>query len=233
MKRVAILQPNYIPWRGYFDLINYVDEFIIYDDAQYTKRDWRNRNIIKTPKGLSWLSIPVEVKGKYLQKIKDTKISSSFWQKKHLDTIKFCYLKAKYFKLIYSLIEPLYIRKPYVYLSETNINFLKGINSFLDIKTVISKSSDFSLPHGKNDRLIYLVKKAKGDIYVSGNSAKNYLDLNVFANNEVSVEWYNYNHLIEYEQLWGKFENFVSVIDLLMNVGPKSKTHINLNKKYL
>ena len=97
-----------------------------------------------------------------------------------------------------------------------------------DIKTVISKSSDFSLPNGKNDKLIYLVKKAKGDIYVSGNSAKNYIDINVFTNNKVAVEWYNYDHLIEYEQLWGKFENFVSVIDLLMNVGPTSKRHINL-----
>ena len=84
MKKIAILQSNYIPWKGYFDIINMVDEFVLYDDMQYTRRDWRNRNKIKTPNGLQWLTIPVQVKGKYLQKIKETKISEKKWTKNHL-----------------------------------------------------------------------------------------------------------------------------------------------------
>ena len=81
MKKVAILQSNYIPWKGYFDLINMVDEFILYDDMQYTRRDWRNRNKIKTPQGLQWLTIPVEIKGKFFQKINETKVSEKDWAK--------------------------------------------------------------------------------------------------------------------------------------------------------
>ena len=97
IKKVAIIQSNYVPWKGYFDIINKVDEFILYDDVQYTRRDWRNRNKIKTPNGLHWLTIPVEVKGKYNQKIKDTIISEFNWTKKHWNAIKFNYANSKYF----------------------------------------------------------------------------------------------------------------------------------------
>ena len=114
MKKVAILQSNYIPWRGYFDLINYVDEFIIYDDVQYTKRDWRNRNLIKTKNGLIWLTIPVEVKGNYFQKIKDTKIVDNFWQLKHLKSL-LNYSKSRYYDLILSLFEPVYKKQAFKY----------------------------------------------------------------------------------------------------------------------
>ena len=97
MKKIAISQSNYIPWKGYFDLINRVDEFILYDDAQFTRRDWRNRNKIKTPNGTQWLTIPVDVKGRYLQKINETKVSDKKWAIKHWKQIKQNYFKAKYF----------------------------------------------------------------------------------------------------------------------------------------
>lgn len=96
-KKIAILQSNYIPWKGYFDLINLVDEFILYDDMQYTRRDWRNRNRIKTANGERWLTIPVEVKGKYFQKIKDTVVSDAAWNRKHWDSIVHSYSRAGYF----------------------------------------------------------------------------------------------------------------------------------------
>ncbi len=98
MKKVAILQSNYIPWKGYFDLINMVDEFILYNDMQYTRRDWRNRNKIKTPQGLQWLTIPVEIKGKFFQKINERKVSEKDSAKKHWQTILRNYSKANYFK---------------------------------------------------------------------------------------------------------------------------------------
>ena len=97
-KRVAIVQSNYIPWKGYFDLINSVDEFVLFDDMQYTRRDWRNRNKIKTPQGLKWLSIPVKVKGKYYQKINETKIEKRDWANKHWKTISMNYRDSPHFK---------------------------------------------------------------------------------------------------------------------------------------
>src|SRR5438046_4323553 len=93
-RKAAIVQSNYIPWKGYFDLIRRVDEFILYDDVQYTRRDWRNRNLIKTPQGLRWLTIPVEVKGKYYQSIRDTKIADPVWAASHWQTIVHNYGRA-------------------------------------------------------------------------------------------------------------------------------------------
>lgn len=221
-KRVAISQSNYIPWRGYFDLINYVDEFIIFDDMQYTKRDWRNRNLIKTPKGLQWLTIPVRVKGKFNQKIKDTEIIDNHWQNIHLKSIRLNYSKSKYFDSIISMLEPLYKLKNFRNLSLCNIEFIKLINKFLKIKTKISYSSDFLLLNDKNERLASLVEQTSGNIYVSGPSAQNYLNDEIFNSKNISVEWFNYDNYKEYNQLWGNFKNNVSIIDLLMNEGSNS-----------
>src|SRR5579871_4764093 len=120
MKKVAIIQSNYIPWRGYFDMIHMVDEFILYDDMQYTRRDWRNRNKIKTPHGLAWLTIPVEVKGKYFQKINETLVSEPNWAKDHWATIRQFYSKAKYFKDYKDAFEDFYLTTEEKYLSQVN-----------------------------------------------------------------------------------------------------------------
>ena len=119
-KKAAIVQSNYIPWKGYFDLINKVDEFILYDNVQYTRRDWRNRNKIKTPNGLMWLTIPVEVKGNYLQKVKDTVIGNPKWNREHWQAIIHNYAKAKYFKDYKALFEDLYLGMQERYLSIIN-----------------------------------------------------------------------------------------------------------------
>ena len=119
MKKLAILQSNYIPWKGYFDMIAYVDEFIFYDDVQYTRRDWRNKNYIKTPQGLQRLTVPVKVKGKYLQTIKETEINEGNWAQKHLKAISVNYRRSPHFKEIMDLIEPIYLNE-YAHLSELN-----------------------------------------------------------------------------------------------------------------
>src|SRR6266542_1166967 len=139
-KKVAILQSSYIPWKGYFDLINLVDEFILFDDMQYTRRDWRNRNIIKTPKGPIWLTIPVEVKGKYYQKIKDTIISDPNWGKTHWATVVHNYSKARYFAMYREVFENLYLNSEEKFLSRVNYLFLSAICEILGIKTKISWS---------------------------------------------------------------------------------------------
>jgi hypothetical protein len=127
LKKIAILQSYYIPWRGYFDMIAAVDEFILYDDMQFTRRDWRNRNKIKTPKGEQWLSVPVQVKGKYHQKIKETQIDGSAWQKSHWGTLRQNYSKAQFFDEIASWLEPLYTNQNYSNLSQMNRNFIEAI----------------------------------------------------------------------------------------------------------
>ena len=176
MKKVAILQSNYIPWKGYFDLINMVDEFILYDDMQYTRRDWRNRNKIKTPQGLQWLTIPVEIKGKFFQKIKDTRITDKKWNIKHWRTISQNYSKAKYFKDYKDIFEELYLTCDEEYLSQINYKFITTINEILEIKTKLRWSSEFELVDGQTEKLLGICKDCNADIYLSGPAAKDYFN---------------------------------------------------------
>ena len=138
MRKVAIVQSNYIPWEGYFDLINSVDEFILFDDMQYTKRDWRNRNKIKTSQGLIWLTIPVQVKGKYFQAINDTEISDQTWNQVHWKSILNNYVNANYFSDYKEIFEDLYLNCNEQFLSQINYRFLTRICDILGIKTQIS-----------------------------------------------------------------------------------------------
>ncbi len=222
MKKIAILQSNYIPWKGYFDLINMVDEFIFYDDMQYTKRDWRNRNKIKTSQGLQWLSIPVEVKGKYFQKINETKISEQDWAKKHWQTIKSNYSKAKYFKEYKDLFEELYMTCHEEYLSQVNYRFIMAICKILGITTKIRYSSEFELMEGQTQKLLGICKDCDGDVYLSGPAAKNYFNEDLAKKENIRVEWMDYSGYKEYEQLFTDFEHGVSILDLIFNEGPNA-----------
>jgi hypothetical protein len=220
MKKIAILQSNYIPWKGYFDLINMVDEFILYDDMQYTRRDWRNRNKIKTSNGLLWLTIPVEVKGKYFQKINETKISEKDWAKKHWQTIALNYAKTKYFKEYKDRFEELYLGDNEEYLSQINYKFIMAINDVLGISTKIRWSSEFDLVDGQTERLLGICKDCQADVYISGPAAKDYLDESLFEAENIKVEWMDYSGYSEYAQSYPPFEHGVSILDLIFNEGP-------------
>lgn len=134
-KIVAILQSNYIPWKGYFDLINSVDEFVLYDEVQYTRRDWRNRNKIKTPDGVQWLTIPVEVKGKYFQKINETLIGDKDWAQNHWTRIRCAYGKAPFFKQYQDIFEELYSQWHADLLSRVNESFIRQLCKLFGIET--------------------------------------------------------------------------------------------------
>ena len=175
MKKIAILQSNYIPWKGYFDLINMVDEFIFYDEVQYTKNDWRNRNKIKTPQGIQWLTIPVRQES-LDQKIKDTKISDKKWNIKHWRTISQNYSKSKYFKDYKDIFEELYLTCDEEYLSQINYKFITTINEILEIKTKLRWSSEFELVDGQTEKLLGICKDCNADIYLSGPAAKDYFN---------------------------------------------------------
>ena len=191
-KKVAILQSNYIPWKGYFDMIAYVDEFIIFDDAQYTKNDWRNRNLIKTPQGVKWLTVPV---GKNIQRrICDVEIDSK-WQSKHWKTLISNYGRAQCFPEIASWLETMYLSKRYNYLSELNRTFIEKICDYLGIRTVISNSWDYELGDGKTSRLINLCLQAGGTEYVTGLSAASYIEEERFCEEGVKLKWFDYESL--------------------------------------
>jgi len=225
-KKVIITQSNYIPWKGYFDAIQLVDEVILYDDVQYTKRDWRNRNKIKTPQGVKWLSIPVEVKGKYFQAIKDTKISEPKWNVKHWNTLQGNYAKAPFFKEYQEFFKDLYLNCEEEYLSLINFRFLEGINKILGIDTPMRFSSDFELVDGKTDRLVDLCKKLGATDYYSGPAAKDYMDEDLFTQEGVKVHYLDYSGYPEYEQLNPPFTHGVSILDLIFNVGEDSPSYM-------
>lgn len=229
-KKIAILQSNYIPWKGYFDIIDSVDEFIFYDEMQYTKNDWRNRNKIKTQNGLLWLSIPTETKGHLQNKINEVKITDKRWAKKHWTSISNAYAKAPYFKEFKELFENLYNEcSKEKYLCQVNYKFITAISNLLGITTKISFSQDYGLIAGKTERLVDLVKKAKGTTYLSGLAAKNYLDEKLFAEANIKLEWMEYSKYQEYPQLHPPFEHGVSILDLIFNTGLKSIEYIRGN----
>lgn len=226
MKRIAISQSNYIPWKGYFDLINSVDEFVIYDDMQYTKRDWRNRNLIKTPNGAQWLSIPVEVKGKFTQKIKEVKVVGMQWREKHLESLRHNYSKALCFKEYYAWFEALLMGIKSMYLSEINTCILREINAFLGISTQISYSWDYVLVGDRTQKLINICKQAGASIYVSGPSARDYFNEGFAMQAGIKVEWFDYSNYKEYAQLFPPFTHNVSVLDLIFNMGKDAPLYL-------
>jgi len=222
-KKVAILQSNYIPWKGYFDLINMVDEFILYDDMQYTRRDWRNRNIIKTASGPLWLTIPVDVKGKYFQKIKEAKISNPLWWKKHWKSISHNYAKAEFFDNYRETFERLYREcEGEELLSMVNYSFIKAICGILGIDTKITWSMDYTLSEGKTERHVAICADAGARHYVSGPAAKVYIEEELFREAGIGLSHMDYSGYPEYRQLFGEFTHKVSVIDLIFNEGPEA-----------
>lgn len=223
MKKIAVLQSNYIPWKGYFDLIASVDEFIIYDEMQYTKNDWRNRNKIKTKNGLEWLTIPVKVEN-LNQKIDETIVSDIKWVKKHKATLQTNYGKAKNFNQTKEFIFDIYNKAATTNnLSKINYLFIKYICKYLGINTKITHSTDYTLSEGKTERLVDLCLQVGATTYLSGPSAKDYIDQSLFDKKNISLQWMDYSDYNEYEQLNARFEHGVSILDLIFNEGKDSK----------
>lgn len=230
MKRVAILQSNYIPWKGYFDIISQVDLFIFHDDLQYTKNDWRNRNKIKTAQGLEWLTIPCGTSEKRL--ICEVSLNDRLWQKKHWQRIKQSYQNAPFFKDFQDFFEDIYLSKAWTNLSELNQYIIQTISrEYLGINTAFADSRSYYLTQKKADRVKELLEKCGATHYLSGPSAKDYLSVDFLAESGICLEWMNYNDYPEYPQLYGDFVHQVSVIDLLMNTGSQAIDFIHKKQK--
>jgi hypothetical protein len=224
MKRVAILQSNYVPWKGYFDIIAAVDEFILYDDVQFTKNDWRNRNRIKTPQGPQWLTIPTGPNIR--RRICDVSIPSAAWRVAHWKTLVQNYRKTPSFERIATWLEPLYFQSVHTDLSTINRTFIEAICTYLGITTNLSWVWEYETAAGQTERLVDLCLQVGATEYVSGPGARAYLDVAAFAARNIVVTWFDYAGYPEYPQLWGPFEHRVSILDLLFNCGTSAPRYM-------
>lgn len=224
--RIAIIQSCYIPWRGFFDLVGRCDEYVIYDCAQFVKRHWHNRNRIKTAAGPEWLTIPVISRGRYKQPIDAVEISEA-WADKHWRAIELAYRRSPYFDALAASVRGWYERAAKErLLTEINAIFLTEIAKSLGVATRIVRDTMYPASGAKSERLLAIIRAAGADRYLSGPSAKAYLDEALFASAGVAVEWMSYQGYRDYPQLYGPFEPAVSVLDLLFNVGSEAPRYI-------
>ena len=220
--RVAILQSNYIPWKGYFDLMNSVDEFILYDCVQYTRSDLRNRNRIRCGDGCCFLTIPVSVPDRFETPIDAVEACDDHWRRKHFQALVCNYGRTPGFRLWGELFRELYLGGRERNLSRINRSFLEAVNRLLGIRTVLHDAREFALPAGmeRTRRLVELCRRLGASTYLSGPAAKCYLDETAFREAGIEVEWMNYEGYPEYPQRGiGPFVHQVSVLDLLFNTG--------------
>lgn len=214
--RCAISQSNYIPWRGYFQLISEVDIFVFYDDVQYTKRDWRSRNQIMTPKGPIWLTIPV---GKNRNRIiEEVTLPDGEWRDNHLETIRRVYSKQPFFGPLMDIIEPWFVNREIQTLSEFNQGIIRDICAYLGIKTQFLKSSDLGIKGDRVERLIGICKSIGADEYLTGPAAKNYIDSD-FENSGLKLSWMEYGPFGTYPQIGPEFVNEISIVDTIVMLG--------------
>ena len=225
-KTICIMQSNYAPWKGYFDLMRLTDELVLYDDVQYTRRDWRNRNRLKSPSGIRWLTIPVNVKGRYFQQIDETTVSDPDWATRHWETLATWYGKAPFFERYRPALEEFYAATRERYLSQINRRLLELLRDLLGISTRFSWSSDYPASGRKTERLLAICHAAGADRYVSGPAARAYLEEDRFRAAGVEVVWMSYVGYPTYPQLYPPFEHGVSVLDLLFNVGDEAPRYM-------
>ncbi len=225
MKKVAVLQSNYIPWKGYFDIIHDVDEFIFHDDLQYTKNDWRNRNKIITQQGLFWLSIPVGSDEHRL--IDEVKMKDGQWQKNHYQILYMAYHKASYWKKYEDFFQYVYLERQWEYLFEINRFLITHIShDFLHINTKFSDSRMYPTHGVKHEKLLSLVQASGADLYVSGPAARNYIITDDYDKAGIEIVWKDYTGYPEYQQMSKCFMHQVSVLDLLFNMGDDAPYYI-------
>jgi WbqC-like protein family len=224
-QRVAILQSNYLPWKGYFDLIHDVDLFVFYDDVQYTKNDWRNRNKIKTPNGPMWLTVPT---GTALDRLVcDVRLNDAHWAQKHWKSLQQFYSAAPHFKRYQAFFEQVYLGTRWESLSELNQYLIKAISrDHLGIQTRFADSRAYPTPGRKLDRLMELLAQLDAKTYVSGPAAKSYIDAVRFEQAGIELVYKSYEGYPQYEQRYPPFEHSVSIVDLLFNTGPEASSYV-------
>ncbi len=232
MKSVAIMQPTYLPWSGYFGLLESVDTFVILDNVQFAKRSWQQRNKIKTPNGSRWLTVPIESKGKRDQVIEKTIINSEKdFSSQHKKSIEVNYAKSRFFKNEYKQIFKL-INPGKKFLAELNLDLIEYFCYRLSIKTKIIKASQINCSGAKANLLFSICNTLGAQTYISPPGSKEYLkEGSLFDSSNIKVNYFNFNHP-KYEQLWGEFLPYMSLIDMIFNCGDESIELIKDNIKF-
>lgn len=232
-KTLMVLQPSYIPWLGFWEMLISSDIILIYDNVQFDKNGWRNRNKIKTPDGSSWITIPVLQSGRFGQKNYEVECATNkIWAKKHLKTFINFYKKSPYFDEIYELCEKI-LNKPSSKLLDIQLSFLQEIAMYLDIDTQFILSSEVIIDESENRelRLINYCKQLKCNIYINGSSGKELYSKDEFLKHNINLLFQKYEHPI-YPQRYGDFIPYLSILDLLFNCGKNSKKIITKGKGY-
>ena len=219
--KIAILQPSYLPWLGFFDQMAHADTFVFLDDIQYTRRDWRNRNRIRTKDNWAWLTVPVIQKDKFHQPLLETRIDNSVnWRHKHLQSIHHNYSRSPYFNLYFPYFESLY-NKQWTYLVDLCYETIYYLCEKLNIHTPTLKSSELNAGGLKDEKILAICRKLNASHYLTGDKAKDYLSAEVFLEQNIVLEYHEYMHP-EYSQQFPCFVPYLSVIDVLFNLGEKS-----------
>lgn len=227
-RTLVILQSNYIPWKGYFDLMNAADLFVVFDEVQYTRRDWRNRNKIVIDGAAKWLSIPVQTKGKYDASIAEIEVSDNAWAANHWNSIRLAYGKAPFFDVYRDGLEDTYVSAGALsHLSAINRLFLEHLAPMLGIDTEIAESRAVArTTHDPAARLVEICQAFGATCYLSGPAAKSYIDPDLFDAAGIRLEYADYEGYPSYAQNSETFEHGVSVIDLLMHTGDDARSHL-------
>ena len=229
--RAVVLQPTYLPWTGYFGMIDTADVFVFYDDVQFSAQSWQQRNRIKSPGGESmWLSVPII--HKFGQNIYQVQINdASNWRKKHWQSIYQSYTKAPYFKNYGKDIEDLY-QKEWPYLCELNIFIIQKLSQLLGVRMpkVIKSSEINNITGEKTDRLLRVLEEIGADEYIANPGARDYIEADKFKESGIKLYWYEFHHPV-YPQIRGEFIPYLSAIDLLFNVGNEGVNFIREGAK--
>ncbi|MCG2712339.1 MAG: WbqC family protein [Candidatus Omnitrophica bacterium] len=220
-KRIAIMQPGYLPWLGFFELMYNCDLFVFLDDVQYTKRDWRNRNRIRTHNGWQWLTVPAFNRNKREQLLKNVQINNQInWQKQHFNALRINYRKSKFFDSFSLELESIYF-KSWDNLLELNIELILYLAKMFSIETPYIFSSSLNIKNTKSERILEICKLLNANELYDSKAASNFLDLSLFEKEKITVKFQDYRHPV-YEQVYKPFIAYLSAIDLLFNCGAES-----------
>jgi len=217
---VAVHQPQYLPWLGYFDKIDRADIFVLLDNVQFKKNEWQNRNRIKTAQGAQWLTVPVRYK--FPQLINEVEVNNKDkWQHKQRQAIISNYKRATYWSLFEEFFEEIFLLN-WQYISQLNIHVVKKLAKLLGITTPIHVASELGeFPNSPDDRLIALTKHFDADTYLAGGGGREYMNMEKYAESGIEVIFQEYKHPV-YNQLFGDFKPFMSAVDLIYNHGQAS-----------
>lgn len=229
MTRLVVLQPSFLPWLGHLDQYDWADVFVLYDDTQFDKNGWRNRNRILTPNGVAWVTVPVKTKG--LNKPLNLEVpvnNQSNWQKKMLASIQQSYSKTPYFNQYFPGLEAA-LTPNYDLLIDLNLSTFRWLTESLGLPWKVVRSSELGIPGRKTERLVAICEKFEATDYLTGDAARDYLDESQFDQAGIKVHWHGYQHPT-YDQGKDEFVPYLSVVDLLFREGPRSLEILSLSK---